>query len=130
LLCTFASPRVGDTAFANAFNALGLTSWRIVNVPDLVPKLPPEFFGFSHVDALQSYDSTGGIRPSLTCCHAMSTYLSLLDPALMSDAACQLAAAAAQVQAGPQRSSQLTLSAPQGTLTININININTNAGS
>jgi hypothetical protein len=58
----------------------------------------------------------------------MSTYLSLLDPALMPDAACQLAAAAAQVQAGPQRSSQLTLSAPQGTVTINININ--TNAGS
>jgi pimeloyl-ACP methyl ester carboxylesterase len=44
LLCTFASPLVGDATFAAAFNGLGLTSWRIVNAPDLVPKLPPEIF--------------------------------------------------------------------------------------
>ena len=49
LICTFASPRVGDRAFANAFNELGFTSWRIDNSPDLVPKLPPQFLGFEHV---------------------------------------------------------------------------------
>jgi hypothetical protein len=33
LLCTFASPLVGDDTFAAAFNAIGLTSWRIQSRP-------------------------------------------------------------------------------------------------
>ena len=48
LICTFASPRVGDPTFATEFDRLGITSWRIVNEPDLVPKLP--FLGFQHVE--------------------------------------------------------------------------------
>ena len=37
----FAGPRVGDPHFANlTYNSLGLTSWRVVNTNDLVPKLP------------------------------------------------------------------------------------------
>jgi hypothetical protein len=40
LLCTFASPRVGDPVFARNFNRLEITSWRIVNELDVVPKLP------------------------------------------------------------------------------------------
>ena len=47
LVGTFASPRVGDSAFATKFDQLGITSWRIVNELDVVPKLP--FIGFAHV---------------------------------------------------------------------------------
>jgi len=36
MLCTFASPLVGDETFAAAFNALGLTSLRVDNIKDLV----------------------------------------------------------------------------------------------
>lgn len=39
MLCTFASPLVGDATFAATFDALGLTSWRIANVKDLVTKI-------------------------------------------------------------------------------------------
>ena len=42
-LYTFASPMVGDAEFVAAFNAIGLTTWRVVNAPDLVPKLRPRF---------------------------------------------------------------------------------------
>ncbi|HET7230535.1 MAG TPA: lipase family protein [Longimicrobium sp.] len=36
-----ASPRVGDPAFVGAFNALVPSAYRIVNLSDLVPELPP-----------------------------------------------------------------------------------------
>ena len=39
---TIASPRVGDPAFAARFNAVVATSWRVLNVFDVVPLLPPE----------------------------------------------------------------------------------------
>ncbi len=93
LLCTFASPLVGDAAFAAVFNALSLTSWRIVNAPDVVPKLPPEIFGFRHVNAEQLYNSIGKVTPSFGCWHALSTYLSLIDTTLQPDADCLLAPA-------------------------------------
>jgi len=48
LICTFASPRVGDATFVGAFNALGLQSWRFANTSDVVPLLPPQFLGFEH----------------------------------------------------------------------------------
>jgi hypothetical protein len=40
LICTFASPLVGDADFASKFDELKIPSWRIVNEPDLVPKVP------------------------------------------------------------------------------------------
>ena len=97
-LCTFASPRVGSAAFVDAFNALGLTSWRLVNAPDWVPNLPPDVFGFQHVDALSLFNSTGKVRSTLGCAHSMDTYLSLLDSTLMPSDACT-AAIADQVMA-------------------------------
>ena len=46
IVYTFASPRVGDPDFANRFDAVVVktnsSSWRIVNMFDLVPMLPPE----------------------------------------------------------------------------------------
>ena len=89
-LCTFASPLVGDAAFAAAFNALALTSWRIVNRPDIVTLLPPHVFGFCHVDTEQLLSSIGKVRSSVLCWHVLATYLSLLDPAQLPDPGCRL----------------------------------------
>ncbi|MGC1354256.1 MAG: lipase family protein [Xanthobacteraceae bacterium] len=92
-LYTFASPRVGDREFVNIFNALDLTSWRIVNKDDVVPGMPPGFpptFLFQHVNAEQLYDSSGKVRPSAGRRHALTTYLYLIDSALPLDTKCRL----------------------------------------
>jgi kumamolisin len=125
-LCTFASPAVGDSTFAAAFNGLGLTSWRVVNAPDLVPKLPPQILGFTHVDSLQQYSSTGKVTPSLSCWHALATYLSLIDPTLQPDPSCRLTAsiAAVQLAAASRPTAATTLSVPAGPVTVNITVNV------
>jgi hypothetical protein len=82
LLCTLASPRVGDEAFATKFDALGIGSWRIVNKPDVVPDLPFSFLGFDHVESQHLYDSSSWTTISLECWHSIDTYLHLLDPKL------------------------------------------------
>jgi hypothetical protein len=87
-VCTFASPRVGNAAFCAAYNGLELTSWRIVNAPDIVPNLPPDIFGFEHVATLSLFDSTGKVKATIACAHALDTYMSLLDPTLQAAAAC------------------------------------------
>ena len=79
-VCTFASPRVGNEAFVQAYNNLGLTSWRIVNAPDIVPNLPPDIFGYQHVNAQSLFNSTGTVKSTIRCAHVLETYLSLLDP--------------------------------------------------
>ena len=132
-LCTFASPFVGDATFASAFDGLGLTSWRIVNSPDIVPKLPPEILGFTHVNTLQLYNSSGNVQPSLTCWHALATYLSLIDPTLQPDPACQLLAAPAVTLELPALAAAelaiatpatINLSVPTGPVTINITVKV------
>jgi kumamolisin len=125
-LCTFASPAVGDSTFATAFNGLGLTSWRVVNAPDLVPKLPPQLLGFTHVDSLQQYSSTGKVTPSLSCWHALATYLSLIDPTLQPDPSCRLTISMATVQlaAASRPTAATTLSVPAGPVTVNITVNL------
>jgi kumamolisin len=102
-ICTFASPRVGDDTFVAAFSALPLTSWRIVNKPDIVPMLPPEIAGFGHVGVEAEFDSSKTTQPTILCWHAMATYLSLLDSKLLPDPECRLVSAvagAAVAQAG------------------------------
>ena len=91
-LWTFASPKVGDQGFVDAFNRLGLTSWRIVNKQDIVPYLPPGLF-YQHVDTEELYDFDGVVQPSFGCWHSLSTYLHLLSPAYPLDADCHLSAA-------------------------------------
>lgn len=45
---TFGAPRVGNSAFAEAFNSrLGNRSWRITNASDIVPTVP-RLMGYSH----------------------------------------------------------------------------------
>ena len=61
----FASPLVGNQSFVNFFklkigtnncntnnadNSLNTCSWRVVNINDIVPKVPPADFGYVHVD--------------------------------------------------------------------------------
>lgn len=79
LVITFASPMVGDAQFARTYNAEVPNSWRIANSVDLVPKLPPSFWGFDHVDQLASVNSFGKAKLLPSCTHALTTYLYLLD---------------------------------------------------
>ena len=81
-LCTFASPRVGNMEFVRTFNQLPIDSWRIVNVHDVVPKLPPHIpilLDYDHVDTECSFDSSAFAKNSLLCWHTMETYLHWLD---------------------------------------------------
>lgn len=91
-ICTFASPRVGDGAFIAAFEALDLSSWRIVNIQDVVPYLPPPILGYAHVDTETARDSSGLVHWSPTCWHAIETYLALLDPSLKPSSDCAMSA--------------------------------------
>jgi hypothetical protein len=80
--CTFASPRVGTAEFARAFDQLSITSWRVVNRLDLVPKLPlcfPVWLDYEHVETEQSFESSGFAKKSLLCYHVLETYLHWLD---------------------------------------------------
>jgi len=90
--CTFASPRVGSKQFVTSFNRLPITSWRIVNSWDLVPKLPlriPPLFGYRHVETAYRFSSRGTVKCSLVCWHEMGTYLHWLDPSSAVAAECQ-----------------------------------------
>jgi predicted lipase len=81
-ICTFASPRVGNTAFVGAFDRLPLTSWRIVNDQDFIPKLPPHIplvLDYQHVNEAYAFTSAGMTTFSPTCWHDMGTYLHYLD---------------------------------------------------
>jgi hypothetical protein len=89
-LWTFASPKIGDQAFVDAFNRLGLTSWRVVNKQDIVPHLPPGLF-YQHVNTEQLYDSNGVVNPSFSCWHSLATYLHLLNSTYPLDAGCRIA---------------------------------------
>jgi predicted lipase len=49
-LITFGSPRVGDSAFADAFDRVFADkSWRVTNQHDVVPHVPLIRMGFKHV---------------------------------------------------------------------------------
>ena len=80
-LCTFASPRVGDAEFVRLFDELPITSWRIVNTCDVVPKLPLwlPFFNYHHVHTAYKFSSSGTVKFGAACWHSMGTYLHWLD---------------------------------------------------
>ncbi len=54
-LVTYGQPRSGDADFANVLNDLPFA--RVVNGCDVIPRLPPESFGFSHGGTLIHLDS-------------------------------------------------------------------------
>jgi Lipase (class 3) len=85
IVYTYASPRTGDTAFANTYNQVITNSFRIANRVDLVPKLPlPPVY--DHVNALYEVNPVRLLplppkillNPTLTCEHSLNSYLYLL----------------------------------------------------
>jgi hypothetical protein len=137
LLCTFASPRVGDYTFATTFDGLGIPSWRIVNELDIVPKLP--IFPFWHIQTEHLYNSGSSTVWSLGCWHSIDTYLNLLDPKQPLLPSCvwppkMVAAAGAPLRAQTRSArvaaaltasadQDIAIAAPAGT-TINITIKV------
>jgi predicted lipase len=87
---TFASPRVGDKVFAGTYDSLVQNSWRISNLNDIVPQLPPAFggFGYVHVDAEVPINSDVTSRHNLRCWHDLRTYLNTLDASVGLDPDC------------------------------------------
>lgn len=82
--CTFASPRVGDTEFVHLFNQLPITSWRVFNCKDVVPRVPlkiPILADYEHVNDAVRFDSSTFAKYSLLCWHEMATYLHWIDGA-------------------------------------------------
>ena len=78
---TFASPRVGDAAFAGRYGGLSTVSWRIYNQADVVPYFPVDAAGrYQPVTAGYAINSLGKAKWSLRCAHALSTYLHVLSP--------------------------------------------------
>lgn len=90
-ICTFASPHVGNTEFVNQFNQLPLTSWRITNTQDIVPKVPLDLplFDYQHVATPYEFSSAGVVKWGPACWHSMSTYLNWLDPNIGVDPECK-----------------------------------------
>jgi hypothetical protein len=85
LISTLASPKVGNLEFKHVFGALPLTSWRIVNIRDVVPKLPPTIpfiLDYEHIDVAYSFDSWLFAKRNLGCYHSIDTYLHWLDGSL------------------------------------------------
>ncbi|BCG64107.1 MAG: triacylglycerol lipase [Methyloprofundus sp.] len=62
-LYTFGQPRLGDRMFANAFNKyLKQKCFRVVNNNDVVSRVPPQIFGYSHVGTLKYFDVNGKLH--------------------------------------------------------------------
>jgi len=88
---TFASPNVGDAAFAARYGALSTMSWRIYNQVDVVPYFPVDILGnYQPVTTGYAISSLGKAKWSLGCAHALNTYLHVLAPATVPlDRACE-----------------------------------------
>jgi len=85
LITTLASPKVGNLEFKHVFGALPLTSWRIVNSRDVVPKIPPTIpfiLDYEHIDVAYSFDSWLFAKKNLGCYHSIDTYLHWLNGSL------------------------------------------------
>jgi triacylglycerol lipase len=81
---TFASPRVGDGAFADAYNGKVASSWRVLNTYDLVPLLPPEqifdavhrrTYSYRHV---KDWHALGFFRGGIAGNHMLANYVTAL----------------------------------------------------
>lgn len=79
-LTTFACPLTGDQAFVDLLEQYVANNTRIVNVPDLVPDIPPGL-GYVHVDTGYFVDSRNypNINRTYACYHSLLTYLYCLN---------------------------------------------------
>ena len=87
---TFASPKVGDSVFAARYGGLSTVSWRIYNQVDVVPYFPVDTAdNYQPVTAGYAINSLGKAKWSLSCAHAMNTYMHVLSPGtVLLDPAC------------------------------------------
>lgn len=91
LISTLASPKVGNLEFKHVFDRLPITSWRVVNIRDVVPKVPPTIpfiLDYEHVDVVYDFDSWPFAKKNLGCYHSVHTYLHWLDNSLRLTRAC------------------------------------------
>ncbi|MFC9788994.1 lipase family protein [Rhodococcus sp. NPDC127528] len=87
---TFASPKVGDAAFAARYASVSTVSWRIYNVPDPAPLIPIDPDGnYQHVNAAYAVNSLTYARWSVACAHELNTYLHGLNPVIPLDPGCR-----------------------------------------
>jgi triacylglycerol lipase len=76
---TFASPYVGDSRFASAYNGHVPNTSRIANQIDSITHLPPALiYGYEHVGQVYMLHSAGKVKMDLACDHHLRTYLHLL----------------------------------------------------
>lgn len=101
ILYTFASPRVGNKVFAGDFDQNVGTSWRIVNLNDIVPHLPPELVGYMHVDAELPINSDDRGPQNVVTWHSLQTYLDTLASAQGPSATARVAAMQPAAPAAP-----------------------------
>ena len=80
---------MGDKVFAGTYDDVVPDSWRIANLHDIVPHLPPWLAGYAHVDAEYPINSDDKARHNIVCWHALATYLNTLDADLALEARCQ-----------------------------------------
>jgi predicted lipase len=85
---TFASPRVGNKVFAGSYDDLVPTSWRVTNLNDIVPHLPPLLAGYVHVDAEFPINSDVTSKHTVPCWHSLLTYLNTLDATVALEGGC------------------------------------------
>lgn len=77
-LYTYASPKPGDQTFSAYCDLHVPNHFRIVNLPDIVPRLPPGYVATGIEFPLDS-TSFPQIAYSVACYHTLTTYLWLLD---------------------------------------------------
>ena len=59
VVCTYGSPKVGDAVFQREYSSCNTTTFRFVHGNDVVPAVPPEWLGFSHVGQEIYLDGNG-----------------------------------------------------------------------
>lgn len=79
-LLTFASPLTGDAQFVGTYQSQIIDSVRVVNRPDIVPRVPPPFMGYRHTWHQLQIDSypMHEVKRSVVCYHSLDTYLYVL----------------------------------------------------
>lgn len=81
-LFTYASPRTGDSKFAEVFNQFVPKTIRIANRSDLITEVPPDFLGrisqYRHVEATAVLEPGDAVEHHVLCMHHLTTYLHLM----------------------------------------------------
>ena len=129
LICTFASPLVGDADFASKFDELKIPSWRIVNEPDLVPKVPGYSIipplAYKHIQTEYLVNSTASAVKNIPCYHHLETYLHMLDKTQPLKCKCKLPAGTTRTSPPTSTQKEIALSVPgESGTAINITIKI------